>query len=154
MASTLSSALEIALTRAPVTERRRFLAWLFTVLRHEAIAVSRARTRESPGSGEDVGEMLADEPGADDGPQAAMEWRMRYRALQDALASLSEAQRVCLMLQSAGASYEAIAQITASNPQGRLIQPGEVASAVVWLALPEQAAVTGQAIPIAGGEVM
>ncbi|HUT49119.1 MAG TPA: SDR family NAD(P)-dependent oxidoreductase [Alphaproteobacteria bacterium] len=49
---------------------------------------------------------------------------------------------------------EAIAQITAGNPQGRLIEPEEVASAVAWLALPEQAALTGQAIPVAGGEVM
>jgi len=49
---------------------------------------------------------------------------------------------------------EAIAQITAGNPQGRLIAPEEVASAVAWLALPEQASLTGQAIPVAGGEVM
>jgi NAD(P)-dependent dehydrogenase (short-subunit alcohol dehydrogenase family) len=59
------------------------------------------------------------------------------------------------IVEKTGASEaEAVAQITASNPQGRLIQPHEVASAVAWLALPEQAAVTGQAIPVAGGEVM
>ena len=49
---------------------------------------------------------------------------------------------------------EAIAQLTVTNPQGRLIQPGEVASAVAWLALPEQASITGQSLPVAGGEVM
>ena len=49
---------------------------------------------------------------------------------------------------------EALAQITSINPQGRLIQPAEVADAVVWLCRPESAAITGQAIAVAGGEVM
>lgn len=38
------------------------------------------------------------------------------------------------------------------NPQGRLIRPEEVASAVAWLASGEAAAVNGQAIAIDGGE--
>ncbi len=49
---------------------------------------------------------------------------------------------------------EARAALTSHNPQGRLIQPEEVANAVLWLCLPGSEAVTGQAIPIAGGEVM
>jgi 3-hydroxybutyrate dehydrogenase len=54
-----------------------------------------------------------------------------------------------------GASEEqALAQLTAVNPQGRLIAPAEVASAVAWLALPAQGSITGQAIAVAGGEVM
>jgi len=44
--------------------------------------------------------------------------------------------------------------LQASNPQGRFIQPEEVAAAVVWLCSPEAASVTGQAIAIAGGEIM
>jgi NAD(P)-dependent dehydrogenase (short-subunit alcohol dehydrogenase family) len=48
----------------------------------------------------------------------------------------------------------AYAQLAASNPQGRLVKPAEVASAVAWLVLPEQAAMTGQAIAVAGGEVL
>lgn len=40
------------------------------------------------------------------------------------------------------------------NPQGRLVQPDEVADAVLWLAAPGSAAITGQAIAVAGGEVM
>ena len=40
--------MEIALTRAPVTEPRRFMAWLHTVLRNEALAVAGARRREGP----------------------------------------------------------------------------------------------------------
>ena len=39
------------------------------------------------------------------------------------------------------------------NPQGRLIAPEEVAAAVLWLCQPAGAAITGQAIAIAGGEV-
>jgi NAD(P)-dependent dehydrogenase (short-subunit alcohol dehydrogenase family) len=51
-------------------------------------------------------------------------------------------------------SAEARAELARSNPQGRLVAPEEVASAVAWLCLPASAAITGQAIPIAGGEVM
>jgi NAD(P)-dependent dehydrogenase (short-subunit alcohol dehydrogenase family) len=49
---------------------------------------------------------------------------------------------------------EARAAIAQYNPQGRIIDPEEVASAAVWLCLPESRSVTGQAITIAGGEVM
>ena len=49
---------------------------------------------------------------------------------------------------------EAYAQLAAANPQGRLVKPEEVASAVAWLVMPEQAAMTGQAIAVAGGEVL
>jgi NAD(P)-dependent dehydrogenase (short-subunit alcohol dehydrogenase family) len=51
-------------------------------------------------------------------------------------------------------SAEARAELAKSNPQGRLIQPQEVADAVLWLAGDAAASVTGQAIAIAGGEVM
>jgi NAD(P)-dependent dehydrogenase (short-subunit alcohol dehydrogenase family) len=49
---------------------------------------------------------------------------------------------------------EARAEVTRSNPQGRLVQPEEVANAVMWLCLPGSEAITGQSIAIAGGEVM
>jgi NAD(P)-dependent dehydrogenase (short-subunit alcohol dehydrogenase family) len=49
---------------------------------------------------------------------------------------------------------EARAELSARNPQKRLIQPQEVANAVTWLCLPGSEAVTGQSITIAGGEVM
>ena len=48
---------------------------------------------------------------------------------------------------------EALATFTATNPMGRLIEPDEVAAAVVWLASDEAAAVNGIALPVAGGEV-
>ncbi len=49
---------------------------------------------------------------------------------------------------------EARASLARFNPQRRLIDPAEVASAVVWLCLPESRSITGQAIAVAGGEVM
>ena len=39
------------------------------------------------------------------------------------------------------------------NPQGRLVRPEEVADAVLWLCGPGAAAITGQALPVAGGEI-
>jgi NAD(P)-dependent dehydrogenase (short-subunit alcohol dehydrogenase family) len=49
---------------------------------------------------------------------------------------------------------QALGELTAHNPQARLIQPQEVASAVGWLCLPQSASVTGQSILVAGGELM
>jgi NAD(P)-dependent dehydrogenase (short-subunit alcohol dehydrogenase family) len=49
---------------------------------------------------------------------------------------------------------EAEAQIAATNPQARLIQPAEVSAAVLWLAQAESGSITGQSIAIAGGEIM
>jgi len=40
------------------------------------------------------------------------------------------------------------------NPQGRLVTPDEVADTVAWLAGAGASAITGQAIAVAGGEVM
>lgn len=48
---------------------------------------------------------------------------------------------------------EALAELTRFNPQRRLIDPEEIANAVIWLCLPESRSVTGQAIAIAGGEI-
>jgi len=48
---------------------------------------------------------------------------------------------------------EATAALAAFNPQKRLVQPDEVAQAAVWLCLPASAAMNGQAIAVAGGEV-
>jgi NAD(P)-dependent dehydrogenase (short-subunit alcohol dehydrogenase family) len=46
------------------------------------------------------------------------------------------------------------ASLTQYNPQGRLIRPEEVANAVLWLVRPGTESVTGQAIALAGGEIM
>ena len=49
---------------------------------------------------------------------------------------------------------QARAELAAGNPQGRLVRPEEVAHAVAMLCLPAAAAMNGQAIAVAGGEVM
>lgn len=46
------------------------------------------------------------------------------------------------------------ADLVDANPQKRLVQPLEVANAVVWLCQPSAGAMNGQAIAVAGGEVM
>ena len=51
-------------------------------------------------------------------------------------------------------AYEARARLAERNPQGRLVQPEEVAETVAWLALPASASVNGQSIAVDGGEVM
>jgi NAD(P)-dependent dehydrogenase (short-subunit alcohol dehydrogenase family) len=48
---------------------------------------------------------------------------------------------------------EALAALTAGNPQRRLIAPAEVSNAVLWLCRPGTESVTGQSIVLAGGEV-
>lgn len=49
---------------------------------------------------------------------------------------------------------EARVMLIRTIPRGSLITPEEVAIAVAWLCGPEASAVTGIALPIAGGEVM
>jgi RNA polymerase sigma factor (sigma-70 family) len=105
-------AMEIALTRAPVTEQRAFMAWLYTVIRNEAINISRKRRREGPGALEDLAVSLTERAEEALGPDAVAEWRERYGAIRDGLAGLTESQRVCLMLKSAGAAYAEIAEAT------------------------------------------
>jgi NAD(P)-dependent dehydrogenase (short-subunit alcohol dehydrogenase family) len=47
---------------------------------------------------------------------------------------------------------EARAMLVRTVPRGSLITPEEVAATVAWLCAPEASAVTGVALPIAGGE--
>lgn len=49
---------------------------------------------------------------------------------------------------------EARNALTRFNPQGRLILAEEVAAAILWLCLPESRSINGQAIAVAGGEIM
>ena len=49
---------------------------------------------------------------------------------------------------------EARAELASFNPQGRLIDPEEVADVVAWLVSDDAHSITGQAIAVAGGEVM
>ena len=49
---------------------------------------------------------------------------------------------------------EALANLVAHNPQGRLIAPEEVGETIAWLCSEAAASVTGQSIVLAGGELM
>ena len=49
---------------------------------------------------------------------------------------------------------EAMAEFTRHNPQGRLVQPHEVAAMVAWLCSDAAASVHGQSLSVSGGEVM
>jgi len=103
-------AMEIALTRAPVTEHAAFTSWLHTVIRREATAIAERRVRESPAAVETIAEALPAPRSTQ--PDAVVEWRDRYRQVQDAIHGLTETQRVCVMLVSAGASYPEIEDLT------------------------------------------
>jgi NAD(P)-dependent dehydrogenase (short-subunit alcohol dehydrogenase family) len=55
--------------------------------------------------------------------------------------------------KTARSEAEARETLVSFNPQQRLIQPQEIAHAVLWLCLPGTESVTGQSLAIAGGEV-
>lgn len=59
-----------------------------------------------------------------------------------------------VMAKTGRTEDEARASFAAGNPQGRLVQPDEVADAVRWLCGDAAASVTGQSIAVSGGEVM
>jgi 3-hydroxybutyrate dehydrogenase len=58
------------------------------------------------------------------------------------------------IMKKTGRNHEqAVADLSRHNPQGRLVAPAEVADTVLWLCGEGAGAITGQAIPVAGGEV-
>ncbi len=58
-----------------------------------------------------------------------------------------------IMRKTGRSEAEARAELTKGNPQGRFIQPEEVAEAVLYLCSPGAGSVTGQALSVSGGEV-
>ncbi len=59
-----------------------------------------------------------------------------------------------VMLKTGRTADEARAGFAVGNPQGRLVQPDEVANSVLWLCGAGASSITGQSIPVCGGEVM
>lgn len=57
-----------------------------------------------------------------------------------------------IMTKTGRSEAEARASLVVGNPQGRFIQPEEVAASVLWLCGDGARSVTGQAISISGGE--
>jgi len=70
------------------------------------------------------------------------ETEMFDRAIQELVSSLGKSPE------------EARAMLTRPNPQARIVKPEEVADAVAWLCSPGASSITGQAVAVAGGEVM
>jgi len=65
--------------------------------------------------------------------------------VRDAIRNISE--------KTARSETEARETLVSFNPQQRLITPGEVANAVLWLCLPGSESMNGQSLAVAGGEV-
>jgi NAD(P)-dependent dehydrogenase (short-subunit alcohol dehydrogenase family) len=59
-----------------------------------------------------------------------------------------------IMEKTGRTEAEALAELVSHNPQKRLIEPQEVAALALWLCRPEAASITGQALVVAGGEIM
>jgi len=65
--------------------------------------------------------------------------------VRDAIKNISE--------KTARSEAEARESLVTFNPQLRLVQPAEVANAVLWLCRPGSESMTGQSVAVAGGEV-
>lgn len=59
-----------------------------------------------------------------------------------------------IVARTGRSEQEARAELAAGNPQQRLVQVDEVANAVLWLCMPASSAMNGQALAVAGGEIM
>lgn len=59
-----------------------------------------------------------------------------------------------IMAKTGKSEADARAALASRNPQGRLIQPEEIAQTVCWLCQPGSASINGQAIAIDGGETI
>ncbi len=67
---------------------------------------------------------------------------------------LIDAAVATITAKTGRSAAQARESLTRANPQGRLVRPEEVAQTVLWLAEEGSASITGQAVAVAGGEVM
>lgn len=104
----------------------------YTAAKHGLIGLTRALARETAASALTVNAVCPGYTETD--------------IVEDAVANI--------VAKTGKSAAEARAALIARNPQGRLVQPAEVAHAVLWLCLPGSASITGQAIVVAGGEIM
>ena len=79
-----------------------------------------------------------------------MQWFARPLTREEISSFLEHRQRRQLLSIFAHANY--LINLAATNPQGRFIQPQEVAAAVLWLCSEAAGSITGQAISLSGGE--
>ena len=59
-----------------------------------------------------------------------------------------------VMAKTGRSEADARAEFAAGNPQGRIVQPEEVADTVRWLCSAVAASINGQSIAVCGGEIM
>lgn len=104
----------ILLTRAPEPRRPggSLVGWMQVVVRHEALAVRRARMRVASRVGGAAIEPGAEPPSAVPDPAERAERRERVGEAAVRLRRLKPAERRALALQAAGCSYAEIQAIT------------------------------------------
>ena len=105
----------------------------YCAAKHGVIGLTRALAAETARSGMTVNAVC---PGYTDGTEM----------FASAVGNVMRTKRI--------AEEEARAMLARLSPRGTLTTPEEVAATVAWLCSPAAAAITGQAIPVAGGEVM
>lgn len=102
----------------------------YCAAKHGVVGLTRALAAETAGTGITVNAVC---PGFADTP-------------------LLDASIANIVKKTGKSEAEARSILAAANPMKRLIQPPEVAAAVLWLVGPGSDAVTGQAISVSGGE--
>jgi NAD(P)-dependent dehydrogenase (short-subunit alcohol dehydrogenase family) len=104
----------------------------YCAAKHALVGMTRALARELAGKGITVNAVCP----------SYTETEMLQRAIGNIVAKTGRSPE------------EARAELARTNPTGRLVAPEEVAATVRFLCRPEAAQITGQAIVVAGGEVM
>lgn len=111
-------ALEILLVKAPSEHPRELIRWTKTVVKHEALAIRRARERllgtaaQSPRGDSDAVDPVALIPARGDGPGERVEGREQVARSREALRALKPAELRALTLLAAGYSYAEIGEAT------------------------------------------
>jgi RNA polymerase sigma factor (sigma-70 family) len=100
-------ALEIFVRRVETVDPETEVAWLKVVIRHEAMAIRRARTESVAGEDLDLDEFV---PGTDRSVEDVVASGERVRRSAEALRALKPDEATALMMKAHGLSYEEIGE--------------------------------------------
>jgi RNA polymerase sigma factor (sigma-70 family) len=103
----LQRAMEIYVRRLDTIDPASELGWLKVVVRHEAMALRRARLRGTPLEADDLAERI---PAPDLAVQERIEREERNARSREAMARLKPDERTALLLKAEGYSYKEIGQ--------------------------------------------